>query len=207
MNNENVGRFLQNLRQRNNLTQANIAEICNVTHQAVSQWENGKSFPDIDSLKSLSNLYNISINDIIDCKEQERESYSFDNNINNELLPKEVINSLTISIIIASLSLLLIFFGLIGRTLQLMILPALFICLYHIIDLYMLKKRKEKITDSYLNKIKILKIITIVFLAISLIIFIGFLGSGDLLIYGYIQPFIYAGMLLNYQLNYKNIIL
>ncbi|XFA99630.1 helix-turn-helix domain-containing protein [Candidatus Izemoplasma sp. B36] len=207
MNNENVGKFLQNLRQRNNLTQANIAEICNVTHQAVSQWENGKSFPDIDSLKSLSNLYNISINDIIDCKEQERESYSFDNNINNELLPKEVINSLTISIIIASLSLLLVFVGLIGRTLQLMILPALFICLYHIIDLYMLKKRKEKITNSYLNKIKILKIITIIFLAISLIIFIGFLGSGDLLLYGYIQPFIYAGMILNYQLNYKNIIL
>jgi len=68
LNNELIGKYLQELRLKNNLTQGNVSNICNVSHQAVSHWEKGKSLPDIESLKALSEFYKISINDILDCK-------------------------------------------------------------------------------------------------------------------------------------------
>lgn len=62
---ENIGRFLLKLRKENNLTQKEIATLCNVSAQAVSKWERGMSVPDIELLERLSVLYRISINEII----------------------------------------------------------------------------------------------------------------------------------------------
>lgn len=49
------------LRKNNNWTQDELAEKLNVSSQAVSKWENGISIPDIQILKQLSNLYNVSL--------------------------------------------------------------------------------------------------------------------------------------------------
>lgn len=62
---ENIGRFLLKLRKENNLTQKEIATLCNISAQAVSKWERGVSIPDIELLERLSVLYRISINEII----------------------------------------------------------------------------------------------------------------------------------------------
>ncbi|BDR58108.1 helix-turn-helix domain-containing protein [Xylocopilactobacillus apicola] len=43
------------------LTQKEVAQELHVTQQTISSWENGRSYPDLDSLIKLSDLYQISL--------------------------------------------------------------------------------------------------------------------------------------------------
>lgn len=52
---------LQEAREACGLSSRDVAEKLNVTQQAVSQWEKGKSFPDVGNLVKLSDLYGVSI--------------------------------------------------------------------------------------------------------------------------------------------------
>lgn len=60
-----IGRYLCELRKYYNLTQDDLAQRLLVTRQAVSKWETGVSLPDIEFLVGLSELYGITINDIL----------------------------------------------------------------------------------------------------------------------------------------------
>jgi transcriptional regulator with XRE-family HTH domain len=53
------------LRTKNGLSQDDLAEKVFVTRQAVSRWENGDTVPNTETLKLLSNLYNVSINTVL----------------------------------------------------------------------------------------------------------------------------------------------
>ena len=66
------GNYLTELRKNNDLTQRYVAYELDVSDKAVSKWENGKSKPSIDELKKLANLYDVSINDLIDNIEDEK---------------------------------------------------------------------------------------------------------------------------------------
>ena len=54
-----------NIRNDNNLTQEQLAEILFVTRQTVSNWENNKCYPDITTLLLISEKFNISFDDLI----------------------------------------------------------------------------------------------------------------------------------------------
>ncbi len=62
--NEKVGNFLRELREKEELSQQKLGMIVYVSRQAVSQWELGKCVPDLQQAIALSKLYNISIADI-----------------------------------------------------------------------------------------------------------------------------------------------
>ena len=53
------------LRQRMGLTQQELAAKANVTHQAVSKWENGSSIPDLQTLMTLSRLFGVSLDELL----------------------------------------------------------------------------------------------------------------------------------------------
>ena len=53
------------LRNQNNMTQEELAEKVFVTRQAVSRWETGETTPNIEALKQLSALFNVSINTLL----------------------------------------------------------------------------------------------------------------------------------------------
>ena len=53
-------KILRALRQRNKITQADLANVLGITQQAVARWESNKSTPDIDTLKQLSTYFNVS---------------------------------------------------------------------------------------------------------------------------------------------------
>ena len=53
------------LRKREKLTQDELAEKLFVTRQAVSRWESGETTPNTETLKSLSKLFNVSINTLL----------------------------------------------------------------------------------------------------------------------------------------------
>ena len=59
------GEKLKKLRNERQLTQDELAEKIFVTRTAISKWETDKGYPSIDSLKQLSNLFEVSIDDLI----------------------------------------------------------------------------------------------------------------------------------------------
>ena len=56
---------LYELRTRTGLSQDDLAEKVFVTRQAVSRWENGETVPNTETLKLLSNYFNVSINTLL----------------------------------------------------------------------------------------------------------------------------------------------
>lgn len=59
------GEKIKKLRNDNQMTQEELAEQLLVTRTAISKWETDKGYPSIDSLKLLSNLFHISIDELI----------------------------------------------------------------------------------------------------------------------------------------------
>ena len=57
--------ILKDLREKNHLTQEQLAERALVTRQAVSRWENGETVPNTETLKLLSRLFGVSINTLL----------------------------------------------------------------------------------------------------------------------------------------------
>ena len=48
-----IGKFIAECRKKNGLTQAQLAEMFNITDRAVSKWETGKSLPDSSIMLEL----------------------------------------------------------------------------------------------------------------------------------------------------------
>jgi transcriptional regulator with XRE-family HTH domain len=72
----NLGSQLKWFRQSKNFSQEDVAQKVGVTRQAVYKWENNKSYPDIDNLILLSELYEVTIDELI--KESENASENLD---------------------------------------------------------------------------------------------------------------------------------
>ena len=60
-----ISEKLKEARQKSGMTQDHVAEKIMVSRATVSHWENGKSLPDIVSLISLSDLYSISLDELV----------------------------------------------------------------------------------------------------------------------------------------------
>lgn len=63
--NIDIGSKIKTLRLSKSMTQEQLAKALHVSAQAVSKWENGKSYPDIHSLLLLSALFDISLDQLI----------------------------------------------------------------------------------------------------------------------------------------------
>ena len=63
--NIDIGSKIKTLRLSKSMTQEQLAKALHVSAQAVSKWENGKSYPDIHSLLLLSALFDVSLNQLI----------------------------------------------------------------------------------------------------------------------------------------------
>lgn len=76
MDQEKIGKFIKEIRIKNNLTQKDLAEKYGVTYQAVSKWENGKNIPDIALLKQMSQDFHINIEDILNGSYNSKKKHS-----------------------------------------------------------------------------------------------------------------------------------
>ncbi len=60
-----IGIKIKNSRIKANLTQEQVAEALGVSRQTISNWENGKTYPDIVSVIKMSDLYDISLDHLL----------------------------------------------------------------------------------------------------------------------------------------------
>nr|WP_280170613.1 helix-turn-helix transcriptional regulator [Priestia megaterium]MDH3188979.1 helix-turn-helix transcriptional regulator [Priestia megaterium]MDH3188991.1 helix-turn-helix transcriptional regulator [Priestia megaterium] len=56
---------LKTKREENNFSQEDVAKVLNISRQSISKWENGNCYPDLDNLIKLSDLYKISLDELI----------------------------------------------------------------------------------------------------------------------------------------------
>ena len=61
---ENIGANIARLRREHNMKQDELAEMLDVTPQAVSKWENGASMPDIALLPKIAKIFGVTIDDL-----------------------------------------------------------------------------------------------------------------------------------------------
>ena len=89
-----IGEKLKNARNDNGLTQEQVAAEIGVSRQSVSNWENNRAYPDIVSVIKLSDLYSVSLDDLLkeDKKMIEHLAESTDM-VNNQ---RELVKRLTI---------------------------------------------------------------------------------------------------------------
>ena len=60
---------LQELRKQKGLTQEELAKAIFVSRAAISKWESGRGYPNIDSLKQISKLFSVSIDELLSGEE------------------------------------------------------------------------------------------------------------------------------------------
>ena len=65
MNCEKTGIFIAQLRKQAGLTQLQLAEKMGVTNSAVSKWERGLCYPDIELVSKLAELFSVNVNEIL----------------------------------------------------------------------------------------------------------------------------------------------
>lgn len=70
-----MGSFLAELRKEQGLTQAELGEKLGVTNKTVSRWETGNYMPPVEMLERLSNLYEMTINELLSGKRLSAEEY------------------------------------------------------------------------------------------------------------------------------------
>lgn len=75
-----IGNNIKRLRKINRLSQEKLAEIIDVSRQAVAKWESGKCYPDINKLIILSNIFNVTLDELVS------------NNLDDNCEPKGKIN-------------------------------------------------------------------------------------------------------------------
>lgn len=60
---------IQELRKQKGLTQEELAEVLFVSRTAISKWESGRGYPNIDSLKAIAEFFNITIDELLSSKQ------------------------------------------------------------------------------------------------------------------------------------------
>ncbi|HNX13739.1 MAG TPA: helix-turn-helix transcriptional regulator [Oscillospiraceae bacterium] len=60
-----VGTKIASFRKKNELSQERLAELLNISPQAISKWENGHSLPDTALLPVLSQIFSCTIDELI----------------------------------------------------------------------------------------------------------------------------------------------
>lgn len=70
-----MGSFLAELRKEHKYTQAELGEKLGVTNKTISRWETGNYMPPVEMLEELSNMYGMTINELLSGKKLSTEEY------------------------------------------------------------------------------------------------------------------------------------
>jgi len=70
----NFSKNLYSLRKSKNLSQAQLADALSYTYKAVSKWENKETMPDIVTLSSIAEFFDITVDDLISNKDAVKKS-------------------------------------------------------------------------------------------------------------------------------------
>ena len=74
MKKQTLGMMISTLRKEKGMNQLELAEKMGVTDKAVSKWERDLSFPDINSVPKLAEIFEISVDELMQVKTETKEN-------------------------------------------------------------------------------------------------------------------------------------
>ena len=74
MNKQTFGNMIATLRKEHGMTQLELAEKMGVTDKAVSKWERDLSYPDVNSIPKLAEIFNVSVDELMQVKAEAKEA-------------------------------------------------------------------------------------------------------------------------------------
>lgn len=98
-----IGKKLKDARTKSGFTQETVAEKIGVSRQTISNWENERSYPDIVSVIELSNLYSISLDDLLKGDPKMMEHLEESTNVvksNSKLMGAIILNIIIVLLLI-----------------------------------------------------------------------------------------------------------
>lgn len=104
-----IGKKLKNARVKAGFTQEKAAEEIDVSRQTISNWENEKSYPDIISVIALSDLYSVSLDELLKGDQKMTEHLAESTNVvkSNKKLTGAIILNIVLMILLIALNMLL----------------------------------------------------------------------------------------------------
>ena len=104
-----IGKKLKNARIEAGLTQEKAAEKIDVSRQTISNWENEKSYPDIISVIALSDLYSVSLDELLKGDQKMAEHLEESTNVvkSNKKLTGAILLNIIRMILLIALNMLL----------------------------------------------------------------------------------------------------
>lgn len=104
-----IGKKLKNARIEAGLTQEKAAEKIDVSRQTISNWENEKSYPDIISVIALSDLYSVSLDELLKGDQKMAEHLEESTNVvkSNKKLTGAIFLNIILMILLIALNMLL----------------------------------------------------------------------------------------------------
>lgn len=104
-----IGKKLKNARIEAGLTQEKAAEKIDVSRQTISNWENEKSYPDIISVIALSDLYSVSLDELLKGDQKMTEHLEESTNVvkSNKKLTGAILLNIILMILLIALNILL----------------------------------------------------------------------------------------------------
>ncbi len=86
-----IGSKLKSARTKMGMTQEKVAEEIGVSRQTISNWENNRSFPDIASVIRLSDLYSVSLDELL---KEDKKMIEYLGEITNEVKSRQKFSKL-----------------------------------------------------------------------------------------------------------------
>lgn len=86
-----IGSRLKNARSEHGLTQEQVAEELGVSRQSISNWENNRSYPDIVSVIKMSDLYSVSLDELL---KEDKKMIEHLNEVTNTVRSRQWISKL-----------------------------------------------------------------------------------------------------------------
>ena len=134
-----LGKRLKDYRNLNKMSQEELAEKIYVSRQTISSWENDKSYPDIQSLVLISEVFNISLDDLVK-GDIEIMKEKINQNVIGEFKKDSAIFAVLLIVLIISIVPMNKYLGVLGDVIWLLLFAA---TMYYAIRIEKVKKDND----------------------------------------------------------------
>ena len=101
MKKQSFGAMIAAMRKEQGMTQLELAEKMGVTDKAVSKWERDLSFPDVDSIPRLAEIFDVTVDELMQVKSDSKENGKV--NRISEIVLKGIPLAMGIDVVVLSL--------------------------------------------------------------------------------------------------------
>ena len=103
MKKQTLGMMIASLRKEKGMTQMELAEKMGNTDKAVSKWERDLSCPDVNSLPKLAEIFDVTVDELMQVKTEAREEITKDKKVSVELICKAVALAMGVAVVVLSI--------------------------------------------------------------------------------------------------------